>query len=283
MNTVFIHTNDKQHFGALISKYSIEKNHPHRNFDVRILNMEMDPDIGKLFGNEIVSGGRKIKYMPDDLQSFTLSRFMPPALMGYKGKSIVIDPDVFCVQPGLDFLFKKSISNCAIGAVKRGNYFLSSVMLLDNERLKHWEITSIVDSLLFQREDYRYYMNLDFEKDNIFEIPGVYNSLDKLDHDTILLHNTNRLTQPWKTGLNIDFIPTPMKKIFGLIPREWAHNMLGKSPKYYLRHPDMAQVNFFIGLCRDAVNDGFLTIDLINDEIQKGNVRTDLLELIECV
>ena len=33
----------------------------------------------------------------EDLQSFTPLRFMPPQLMGYEGRAIVIDPDVFAV------------------------------------------------------------------------------------------------------------------------------------------------------------------------------------------
>ena len=33
----------------------------------------------------------------EDLQSFTPLRFMPPQLMGYEGRAIVVDPDVFAV------------------------------------------------------------------------------------------------------------------------------------------------------------------------------------------
>ena len=31
----------------------------------------------------------------DDLQSFTPLRFLPPQLMGYQGRAVVIDPDIF--------------------------------------------------------------------------------------------------------------------------------------------------------------------------------------------
>ncbi len=39
--------------------------------------------------------GGKREWVRDDLQSFTPTRFLPPQLMGYQGRAVVIDPDVF--------------------------------------------------------------------------------------------------------------------------------------------------------------------------------------------
>ena len=40
----------------------------------------------------------KIKTFKDDLQSFTLLRFYGPEFIDYKGKILVIDPDVFAIK-----------------------------------------------------------------------------------------------------------------------------------------------------------------------------------------
>ena len=49
-------------------------------------------------GNQLyLRDGEKRRWLNNDLQSFTPLRFMPPELMGYKGRAVVIDPDVLRV------------------------------------------------------------------------------------------------------------------------------------------------------------------------------------------
>ena len=220
MNTLFIHTNNKQLFGALLSKYSFEKVcGKNRSFDISIINVDEEQIFNSLFENSILMNGRLINYAKDDLQSFTLSRFMPPELMDYKGKSYVIDPDIFCISSDFNDVFSMEVGT-SVGASLQNGKYLSSSMLLKNEELAHWKISDIIESLTSHKKDYRYYMNLDFQKSSISEIPASLNHLDRLDDETILLHNTNRLTQPWKTGLKIDFRRGAMKPLFGIFPRE---------------------------------------------------------------
>ena len=96
---IFIHTNNKQGIGALLSKFSIEQKTAHRN-DVMIKNINVDDlEIFRNFsGATYLRNGKEITYDTGDLQSFTLSRFMPPELTNYTGRAIVIDPDIFAAE-----------------------------------------------------------------------------------------------------------------------------------------------------------------------------------------
>src|SRR5690606_24125453 len=90
--TVFIHTNHKQMLGALVSQYSLKRNSPNaEKFDVRIINTADHPFLAEKEGQEFLRDGGKRTWRMEDLQSFTPLRFMPPELMGYQGRAIVID------------------------------------------------------------------------------------------------------------------------------------------------------------------------------------------------
>src|SRR5690606_37541304 len=96
--TVFIHTNDKQMLGAKVSAYSLARNSANADrFDVRILRREDFPFFEACEGRPFLRAGASRIWRNDDLQSFTPLRFMPPELMGYEGRAVVIDPDVFAV------------------------------------------------------------------------------------------------------------------------------------------------------------------------------------------
>ena len=109
---------------------------------------------------------------------------------------------------------------------------------------------------------------------------GIWNSFDKITEKTKALHTTRRITQPWKTGLPIDFTPNPMPKIFGIIPRELIHKLLGKYPTHYLPHPDKEVEKFFINLVHEALEAGAITRYEIEEAIREKHVRSDLLNLI---
>ena len=60
-------------------------------------------------------------------------------------------------------------------------------------------------------------MNLSFNKNlKIKNIDKKYNSHDNINSDTVLLHTTNRLTQPWKEGLKINFEKVSFQNIISL-------------------------------------------------------------------
>ena len=95
---VFIHTNHKQVTGALVAEHSLRRNSRYADkFDIRIIHTKDYPVLRAREGQPYLRDGVKRIWRYDDLQSFTTLRFMPPELMGYQGRAVVVDPDVFAV------------------------------------------------------------------------------------------------------------------------------------------------------------------------------------------
>ncbi|KND48417.1 MAG: hypothetical protein AB200_01660 [Parcubacteria bacterium C7867-005] len=282
MKKVFIHTNNKQFAGAILAKYAIESKLPKdSDITVEFINVDEIEAFKKFAGKEYMFAGKTRVYNPKDLQSFTLSRFMPPQLMGYEGTAVVIDPDIFALKD-ISPLFNMDMTNKTLAACSKKDTWDTSTMLMDCEKLKHWKIEDILDGLANKKLDYVFdIMSLKHEpRESILELPRIWNNLDKITPDTYMVHMTNRMTQPWKTGLPIDFTINPMPKIFGIIPREPIHKLLGKYPTHYQKHPDKNIEGFFLNLVKDAIKNGAITKETISSEIAKGHVRKDLLSII---
>ena len=78
-------------------------------------------------------------------------------------------------------------------------------MIIDAQKVK-WKFEEIVNQVFNLKLDYSDLMNLSFDKNiKIKKISNIYNSLDSMSNETVLLHTTNRITQPWKEGLKVDF------------------------------------------------------------------------------
>lgn len=103
---------------------------------------------------------------------------------------------------------------------------------------------------------------------------------DHLDAQTKLLHTTKRRTQPWKTGLPIDF--TLRDTALGRHPRTWlrfaVHRLLG--PGRYRRHPDPRQETLFFALLHECVEAGTITRAMLCDAMARNHVRHDALRLL---
>ena len=86
---VFIHTNQKQYLGALVSLHSMKRNSRHADeFDVKLIEYETYQDFfAKYEGRTYSRDGDSRVWDKEDLQSFTPLRFMPPELMGYEGRA----------------------------------------------------------------------------------------------------------------------------------------------------------------------------------------------------
>ena len=69
-------------------------------------------------GRKFLRAGAWRAWENADLQSFTPVRFTPPKLMGYQGRAIVIDPDVFAVGD-VNELFERDMEGKAILARPR--------------------------------------------------------------------------------------------------------------------------------------------------------------------
>src|SRR5918999_5333306 len=144
---VFVHTNERQMVGALVSQHSLRRNSAHADkFDVRIIDTADFPFLRAREGQDYLRDGLKRQWLMDDLQSFTPLRFAPPELMDYQGRAVVVDPDVFAVGDVFELLTRDMAAKAIMcrtraGAKKiyDGNY-ASSVMLLDCARLRHWQV-----------------------------------------------------------------------------------------------------------------------------------------------
>ena len=279
--TVVIHTNDKQMLGALVSSHSFRRNSRTPDaFDVRIVNASEFPELQER-GHTLLRGGHVREWDPNDLQSFTPLRYAIPGLLGYEGLALVTDPDVFAVGD-VAALFGRDLEGKAIWCTPRLGYhkitdpLATSVMLLDNARLKHWRFADDLKALWAHEVDYLDWINLNREDlDTIGLLEPEWNDFDRLTPETKLLHNTKRRTQPWKTGLPIDFT----FKERGLL--NFALPIVRKLAPNYTRHPDRKQEAYFYALLADALDAGAVTRDQVEKEVRLGHVRPDSEALID--
>jgi hypothetical protein len=279
--TVVVHTNDKQMLGALVSAHSYRRNSRTPDaFDVRVVNASEYPELQER-GHSLLRGGHEREWDPDDLQSFTPVRFAIPGLLGYEGLALVPDPDVFAVGDVAE-LFTRDLQGKAIWCRPRPGYhkitdpLATSVMLIDNARLKHWRFAEDLQALWGHKVDYLDWINLKRENlDTIGLLEPEWNDFDRLTPETKLLHNTKRRTQPWKTGLPIDFT----FKERGLF--NFALPIVRKLAPNYTRHPDQRQEAYFYALLADALDAGAVTKEHVENEVRLGHVRPDSEALIE--
>ena len=289
--TVFIHTNHRQLVGALVSAYSVTRNSRHADrFAVEVIQVKDHPFLAAREGQEFLRGGGKRVWLNDDLQSFTPLRFMPPEIMGYDGRAVVIDPDVFAVGDVFELL-SQDMDGKAVKCVARSghndrqDYLATSVMLLDCARLTHWRCEEQFNEMFSFERDYLEWIYLALEpRDTIGLLEPEWNHFDTLNERTKLLHNTKRKTQPWKTGLPVDY--TVRDKRWGFLPKRWikqAQNRLrGEHPDgRYRPHPDPKQEAYFFGLLRECVDKGVISETLLREEMAKNHIRHDALELLD--
>lgn len=289
---VFIQSNARQHLGALVSRFSLRRNSasPDR-FDVRILQQEDHPFFRAREGQAYRRDGVRHTWRNEDLQSFTPLRFMPPECMAYRGRALVIDPDVFAVGDVWELLARDMQGKAVLcrpkgGAKGRDGGFATSVMLLDCAKLRHWRCEERFHAMFDEGRDYMDWMFLKEEDpESIGALEEEWNDFDRLTPRTKLLHNTKRWTQPWKTGLPVDFTPADKTRSFPVLG--WwrrarrallgPHGGLGR----YRRHPDPAQERLFFSLLREALEAGDVDETLLRDEMRRNHLRHDALELIE--
>jgi hypothetical protein len=275
---VFIQANVRQMLGARISAYSYKRNSRFPDsFDVRIMSVEDFPRL-MLSDQSILRGGHVRHWDPDDLQSFSPLRFAAPSLMNFEGLALVTDPDCFGVGDVAE-LFRRDMQGNAILAVPRPghnnqpDYIATSVMLLDCAKLKHWQFERELDDLFAHRFDYIDWIELKREdRSTIGFLESGWNSFDRLDSRTKILHTTRRRTQPWKTGLPVDYT---LRETGAL---DFVRRL---AVRHYLPHPDRNQEAFVYSLLADMVDDGVVSEEEIATEMAADHIRHDSLELID--
>lgn len=282
---VYIQTNAKQFIGAVVSAHSMVRNSAHsEKFDVRIMVQEEYPVFRLYEGARYLRHGRDQRWLNSDLQSFTPLRFAPPELQNYSGRALVIDPDVFAVGDVWDLLSRDMRGKAILcrRSKVRGGAYASSVMLLNCEKLRHWSLNSNLAEMFDLRRDYMDWIMLRLEDpETIGLLEDEWNDFDRLTSRTKMLHNTRRRTQPWKTGLPIDYTPTEDSSVKGRIMRVrrrlfGQYGLLGK----YWSHPDSQQEKFFFQMLRECVAEGKITMEQIREAMLANRVRHDALKLI---
>jgi hypothetical protein len=275
---VFVQANDRQLLGAKISAYSYTRNsRSPGSFDVRIMRIEDFPRLTRT-GQSILRGGHIRDWDPDDLQSFTPLRFAPPSLMGFEGRAVVTDPDCFGFGD-VAALFERDMGGKAIMAVPRpghnnqADYIATSVMLLDCAKLKHWDFEQELDDLFAQRFDYVDWIELKREdRSTIGFLEPEWNSFDRLVPETRILHTTKRRTQPWKTGLPVDYTLRETGPL-DFLRRMWSRR--------YQPHPDRNQEAFIFSLLAEMIDQKIVAKDELVREMAANHIRHDSLELVE--
>jgi len=284
---VFIHTNHRQLVGALVSRHSLVRNSRHADrFEVRILHTEDYPFIRAREGQPFLRDGTRAIWRYEDLQSFTPLRFLPPERMGYAGRAVVIDPDVFAVGDVFELLSRDMQGKAIVCRPRSGSKgfeggMASSVMLLDCGKLRHWQCERDFGELFAFRRDYMDWICLKLEpRETIGRFENEWNDFDRLSPETKLLHNTKRQTQPWKTGLPADYTPA-RKRLRPLNPATWLRPLRRRLPPAYTSHPDPQQERLFFGLLRECLETGSISEALLREEMQQNHVRHDAFRVLE--
>ena len=288
---VFIHTNERQWLGALVAEYSLRRNSRNPDaFEVRFIHTRDYPYLAEREGQTFLRGGTTRVWHMDDLQSFTPLRFLPPKLMNWHGRAVVTDPDVFAVGD-INELLERDMGGAAImgrhrsGKEDKSYQVATSVMLLDCARLRHWNAEKEFGQLFAFEKDYKEWMVLAYEDPaNIGYLEDCWNDFDHLDAETRLLHNTKRRTQPWKTGLPVDYTPADKlkdKPLLASLNRLRArvfgeYGLLGR----YREHPDKHQEELFFGLLQECLDCGHVSEELVRQEISRNHVRHDAFEVL---
>jgi len=287
--TIFVHTNEKQIVGALVSKYSFERfaSDPSA-FEVKLIETRAYDWMNEYEGRLYLRDGLKREWLNHDLQSFTVLRFAPPELMHYQGRSLVVDPDVFCISNVNDLLARDMRGTSLMARHRAGtkkDVWASSVMLLDNPKLTHWSVRRNFEEMFECKRDYMKWITLQLEPaGSIGELETFWNDFDKLTPETRMIHNTKRQTQPWKSGLPVDFRPPESKgslkpkNIYNRVRRALFgdYGMLGT----YDKHPDPNQERLFFALLRECYDKGIVTEAMIRNEMKHNHVRHDALDLV---
>ncbi|MDP3920798.1 MAG: hypothetical protein Q8R76_08345 [Candidatus Omnitrophota bacterium] len=298
--TVFITGKREYLITMKVSEYSLKRNSKHpESFDVRLLYLQDFPYLTSRQGRRYKREPGILKWHNEDPQAFTLLRFLPPQLMNYENRAVVIDPDIFAVGDVYSLLTRDMRGKVILCKKKdytnskkpnRRSHFASSVMLLDCAHLKHWEWEKQLDAMFRMERHYNNWMNMRLEpEETIGALEDEWNHYDTLTPDTKLLHNTNRSTQPWLTGLPYDRrLKKHVEKMFGVFPAAWREGIcsLLRGEGYlpygrHERHPDANQEKLWFSLLKGALRDGFISESDLRNEIEKKHVRSDALAILE--
>jgi hypothetical protein len=274
---ILIQANKFQRLAAEVSKYSFIKQGIK---DVEIINLEDQNILIKNFGKKYLRNGKLTTYEYNDLQSFTLLRFIPTKLP-IKDFCLIVDPDIFAVTNPIPEIEKILDNKIDIFCTKINNQLRSEVMIL-NLKNNIWDFESIINDLFSQKIDYSDLINLKFIKEKKIKIiNNKFNEHDNMLTDTIFLHTTNRLTQPWKEGLKINFKTYFSKKyiiknyIKYILRMKYDEKAISSK---YIKHKNEQVIRFVCELFEEAYKKKFIKINDIKFAIDNKFISKNFFD-----
>jgi hypothetical protein len=284
--TVVIHTSDAQMIAAQVAAHSLTSRSKNADrFHVRFLRLEETPHLERHDGARFVwwPGDQPSTYRRRDLQAFAPLRRLVPELLGFRGRALLLDPDVFAIGDVYDLLTRDMDGKAILCRRQRRTHagqplYSSAVMLLDCEKLTHWRWHDDVDAIFrCERPLGPWFALLDEPPEHIGLIENAWNDLDTLTDATKLLHTTEIATQPWKTGLPADYHeyaprwPEPIEAVRRAMRSSWPR---------YRPHPDPRQERVFFALLKECVDQGTITHRSLRRAMRRNHLRKDALEIL---
>ncbi len=220
-------------------------------------------------------GGKWEKYTLSDLQSFTLLRFWPES--NYDGDYLVVDPDVFPVKFDVNSVSKIremfGDGLYAVPGVRPGEWRSSVMIRVGYSKRPLWIFQSLVEEIFDGSMDYNDAILLKSISNHIKPVSEYYNHYDKLTPETLMLHTTSRNTQPWKTGLRIDYVNHKLNFFQRLRSKYFLR------PRYQ-KHPSAQVERFFLESLSEALKAGYVSERTLNGAVLSGDVRSDIRSIL---
>ncbi len=276
---IFICSNENQLIGAKVAKNSIIRRSQYSDNDIKIIQESDVPELEHFFSKPYLRRGIMDMFDRNDMQSFTLLRFYIPELLNYQGKALVLDPDIFQVQKGIEQLESFDFDSTTIYARRalKKNSWGSSVLLLSCEKLKHWSLKSFIQKLHKGEIDYDDLINLRLEN-SVSPLQTKWNEFDDFKEDTVLLHTTERLTQPWRAGLKLN---SSIEPLFRFLPRAPIYKIFGKDLTIGKEHPSQKVSDFFFEELLVCINDKKISKHEVINAVDNGFIRQDIFEKLQ--
>ena len=275
---IYIQSNRIQEIAAKVSSETFNS----FGLSSKIVFVEDYKEITKYFGKSYLRKGKKVIFK-DDLQSFTLLRFLIPELSDSKSPIMIIDPDIFAIKNPISIL-NEIKNDQKLYCTFIDNKPRTEMMVL-NPKSKFWSFEKILKDLFDLKIDYDDLFKLKFlSYSSLEKLDRKYNSLDEINYETVLLHTTNRKTQPWKEGLKIDFevhaskfnkFCNYFKKIIGL---KYNEEIIGN---YYKKHPNNEVIDYLVKIFNNAYKNNVISKDDLLNSSKKRYISNDFLKKLE--
>ena len=278
---------------ALVAAHSLKARSKSPDlFDVRLLRLEETPHLNKRHNQTFIwwEGDLPWVWRRHDLQSFAPLRRMVPALLGFQGRALLIDPDIFAVGDVYELL-SRDMGGKAILCRQRSEWregrqlYSTAVMLLDCSQLTHWQWEHQIDELFRHRLTLGPLLSLlDETPDRIGLFEDEWNHPDTLNDKTKLLHNTEIRTQPWKTGLRADYNEYARRDPLWLDTLKRVRRKLLRREDHsvrYVPHPDQRQEHLFFALLQECLDEGSITPGFLRKAMRKDYLRKDTFARLE--